>query len=119
VRATYACADLPTAESIVTGDLEMIAGAVGVAEAGNALGPCDAVIHNAGVFDREYHKTPDGFPRTFAVNVLAPYVMTALIRRPARFVYSLPVARATASAPGPRRRRTALTLTSQSQCSLV
>lgn len=86
-RAADAQRELPNAEAVVTGDLETIAGAVSIAEAVNALGPCDAVIHNAGVYDHDHHETADGLPRTFAVNVLAPYVMTALIERPARLVY--------------------------------
>ena len=31
--------------------------------------------------------TPDGHPRVLAVNVLAPYVLTALMHRPERLIY--------------------------------
>src|SRR4029079_7430885 len=31
--------------------------------------------------------TEDGLPHVFAVNTLAPYILTALIRRPKRLVY--------------------------------
>jgi NAD(P)-dependent dehydrogenase (short-subunit alcohol dehydrogenase family) len=60
-----------------------------VAEQVNELGEFDAVIHNAGV---GYHsqtrdETEDGLPREFAVNTLAPYILTALIERPKRLVY--------------------------------
>ncbi|MBB4301363.1 NAD(P)-dependent dehydrogenase (short-subunit alcohol dehydrogenase family) [Rhodobium orientis] len=78
---------LPAAEAIVIGDLETLAGAKGVGEAVNALGPFDAVIHNAGVYDRTFLETADGLPRMFAVNVLAPYILTAMIARPKRLVY--------------------------------
>jgi NAD(P)-dependent dehydrogenase (short-subunit alcohol dehydrogenase family) len=44
----------------------------------NALGPLDAVIHNAGVYTG---------PAVLPVNVVAPYLLTALIQRPKRLVY--------------------------------
>lgn len=73
---------------IVTGDLETMAGMREVAEAANALGRFDAVIHNAGVGDRgTAWLTTDGLPLVFAVNVLAPYLLTALMQRPDRLVY--------------------------------
>lgn len=80
---------LPDAEGAVTGDLSTICGMRSVAEQANALGRFDAVIHNAGVGYREAkrNETEDGVPLVFAVNVLAPYVLTALIERPDRLVY--------------------------------
>ena len=55
----------------------------------NKLGRFDAIIHNAGVGYREAQptKTEDGLPHVFAINVLAPYILTALIERPDRLVY--------------------------------
>src|SRR5215218_2288148 len=55
-----------------------------VAEEASRLGPFDAVIHNAGIGYREPRRiaTTEGLPHVFAVNVLAPYVLTALIERP-------------------------------------
>jgi NAD(P)-dependent dehydrogenase (short-subunit alcohol dehydrogenase family) len=54
----------------------------------NALGAFDAIIHNAAVGYREGHSmTSDGLPHVFAINTLAPYVLTALIGRPKRLVY--------------------------------
>jgi NAD(P)-dependent dehydrogenase (short-subunit alcohol dehydrogenase family) len=44
----------------------------------NGLGPVDAVIHNAGVIDGA---------AVLPVNVVAPYVLTALVERPSRLVY--------------------------------
>src|SRR5262249_23392568 len=87
-RASDAKRALPAAETIVVGDLETIAGAREVAEQVNALGQCDAVIHNAAVGYREQSRIPsDGVPHVFAVNTLAAYVLTALIEKPGRLVY--------------------------------
>jgi NAD(P)-dependent dehydrogenase (short-subunit alcohol dehydrogenase family) len=48
----------------------------------------DAVIHNAGVYtERSRGSTPEGHAGILAVNTLAPYLLTALIDRPARLVY--------------------------------
>ena len=46
------------------------------------------MIHNAAVGLRErLVRTEEGLPHVFAINVLAPYVLTALIERPKRLVY--------------------------------
>ena len=51
-------------------------------------GPFDAVIHNAAVGYREPRlETADGLEHVFAINVLAPYLLTALIERPRRLVF--------------------------------
>jgi NAD(P)-dependent dehydrogenase (short-subunit alcohol dehydrogenase family) len=49
----------------------------------------DAVIHNVAIGYRELRRieTADGIERVFAVNVLAPYVLTVLITPPRRLVY--------------------------------
>jgi NAD(P)-dependent dehydrogenase (short-subunit alcohol dehydrogenase family) len=88
-RAADAMAAVPGAEAVVTGDVSSIAQTRGVAEQVNALGVFDAVIHNAGVGYREPRRieTEDGLSQVFAVNTLAPYILTALIRRPKRLVY--------------------------------
>jgi len=77
------------ARAAVTGDLSTIAGARTVADQVNKLGRFNAVIHNAGVGYRETRRveTEPGVPSIFAVNVLAPYILTALIERPGRLVY--------------------------------
>ena len=47
-----------------------------------AAGKFDVVIHNAGIGGQdERRETGDGLERTFQVNVLAPYLLTALIGR--------------------------------------
>lgn len=77
------------ARGAVTGDLFTIAGATTVASEVNKLGRFDAVIHNAGIGYRETRRVEaePGVPSIFAVNVLAPYILTALIERPDRLVY--------------------------------
>jgi NAD(P)-dependent dehydrogenase (short-subunit alcohol dehydrogenase family) len=60
------------------GDLADLEQTRGVADRVNRLGTMDAVIHNAGV---------GSGPLVLPVNVVAPYVLTALIHRPKRLVY--------------------------------
>ncbi len=87
-RAAGAQAALPEAEAVVVGDLASIAATKHIAEQVNALGTFDAVIHNAGVGYREPRiETVDGLEHVFAINVLAPYILTALITRPERLIY--------------------------------
>ena len=87
-RSRDALAAAPRAAGAVTGDLSTIAGARTVADQVNKLGRLDAVIHNAGVGYREGRvETEPGLPSVFAVNVLVPYILTALIEKPDRLVY--------------------------------
>jgi NAD(P)-dependent dehydrogenase (short-subunit alcohol dehydrogenase family) len=64
--------------SSVVGDLADLNQTRAVADQVNQVGHLDAVIHNAGVY-RGLHILP--------VNIVAPYLLTALIRRPQRLVY--------------------------------
>jgi NAD(P)-dependent dehydrogenase (short-subunit alcohol dehydrogenase family) len=77
------------AEHVVLGDLRSISQTRSVAEQVNKLGAFDAVIHNAGIGYRDSRRsaTEDGLPEMFAVNTLAPYILTALIERPKRLIY--------------------------------
>ncbi|MFZ0198213.1 MAG: SDR family NAD(P)-dependent oxidoreductase [Candidatus Sulfotelmatobacter sp.] len=88
-RGREALSAVPRADSLVIGDLPSIAQTRQVAEQVNALGSFDAVIHNAGMGYREPRRiaTEDGLPQVFAVNTLAPYILTALIQKPKRLVY--------------------------------
>lgn len=87
-RAADARRALPQAESVVIGDVTSIAAMRSVADQVNALGRHDAVIHNVGVGSRAPRaETVDGLSRLFAVNVLTPYLLTALLIRPHRLVY--------------------------------
>lgn len=82
-------AAVPSADAVVVGDFASIAQTRGVADQVNALGTFDAVIHNAAVGFRERRRveTEDGLAHVFAVNTLAPYLLTALIQRPRRLIY--------------------------------
>src|SRR3954471_24806676 len=64
--------------SPVLGDLADVHQTRAVADQVNQLGRLDAVIHNAGVYRG---------PQIMPVNVVAPYLLTALIHRPRRLVY--------------------------------
>lgn len=88
-RADAARSALPASGAVVVGDVASIASIRAVAEQVNALGRFDAVIHNVGIGDREPRRvvTVDGLSRVFAVNVVAPYLLTALIEHPDRLVY--------------------------------
>jgi NAD(P)-dependent dehydrogenase (short-subunit alcohol dehydrogenase family) len=88
-RAQQAIAAVPGAEAVVIGDLASIAQTRSLADQINALGKFDAVIHNAAVGYREPRRiaTEDGLSHVFAVNTLAPYILTALIPKPGRLVY--------------------------------
>ncbi len=70
------------ADAIVVSDLRSTAEVRGIADQINAIGRMDAVIHNAGVYtERSRGATPDGHASTLSVNTLAPYLLTALIKR--------------------------------------
>jgi NAD(P)-dependent dehydrogenase (short-subunit alcohol dehydrogenase family) len=62
----------------VVGDLSDLEETRDVADQVNRLGRIDAVIHSAGV---------NAGPHVLPVNVVAPYLLTALIHRPKRLVY--------------------------------
>lgn len=88
-RGLEAMAAVPGAEAVLSADLSVIAEMKKLAEDVNALGAFDAIIHNAalGYQEQERGSTPDGLPPVFAVNSLAPYVLTCLINPPKRLVY--------------------------------
>ena len=88
-RAADALKANPKAEAVLVGDLSGIRQTVELAEKVNDLGLFDAIIHNAAVGYREPRKltTVDGLPHLFAINSLAPYLLTALIKKPRRLVY--------------------------------
>ena len=88
-RTGEALSKVTGALTAVAGDLTSIAETKSLADQVNELGPFDAVIHNAGVYhDPRGIRTVDGLPQVFAVNSLAPYILTCLIRRPKRLVYT-------------------------------
>jgi NAD(P)-dependent dehydrogenase (short-subunit alcohol dehydrogenase family) len=79
-RGQEALDKTPGAESIVTADLGSIDETKQLASKVNASGGFDAVIHNAGVYQASAKEI-------FAVNTLAPYILTCLIQRPKRLIY--------------------------------
>jgi NAD(P)-dependent dehydrogenase (short-subunit alcohol dehydrogenase family) len=88
-RAEDAGRALPQAEAVLIGDVSTLAAMRAVAEQANARGRFDAVIHNVALGYQEPRRvvTADGVSQLWAVNVLAPYVLTALMHKPDRLVY--------------------------------
>ena len=88
-RANEVRSKLPGADAVAIGDLSSITQTKSVAEQVNQLGSFDAIIHNAAVGYREPERleTEDGLPHVFAINTLAPYILTALILKPKRLIY--------------------------------
>jgi NAD(P)-dependent dehydrogenase (short-subunit alcohol dehydrogenase family) len=70
----------PGARNVLFADLASIEETRELAAQVNAIGHFDAIIHNAGVY-----QVPK--KQIFAVNTLAPYILTCLIQRPARLIY--------------------------------
>jgi len=60
------------------GDLSDLAQIRDLARQVNAIGPMDAIVHNAGILSGS---------QVLVVNVVAPYMLTALIQRPKRLIY--------------------------------
>lgn len=79
-RAQDAQAAVPGAAGVCVGDLAHLDGIKRVAEAANAWGRFDAVIHNAGVY-----RAPGD--EILMVNTIAPYVLTCLMHTPQRLIY--------------------------------
>jgi NAD(P)-dependent dehydrogenase (short-subunit alcohol dehydrogenase family) len=87
-RRDAAATALPTAEALLVADVSSLAATKQLAAQANELGRFDAVVHNVGVGFREQHVvTADDLSRLWAINVLAPYVLTALMTRPSRLIY--------------------------------
>ncbi|WP_336921615.1 SDR family NAD(P)-dependent oxidoreductase [Aquipuribacter sp. SD81] len=73
---------------VVVGDLTSMASTRRLALEVAESRPLDVVVHNAGVgASDERVLTDDGLERIFQVNVVAPYLLTALVPAPARLVY--------------------------------
>src|ERR1700733_5132481 len=88
-RAEAVRAALPQAEAVLVGDLSTLAAMRDIADQANGQGRFNAVIHNVAIGYRESRRleTVDGLSQLWAVNVLAPYVLTALMQKPNRLVY--------------------------------
>ena len=79
-RGREALKKTPGAEAVLPGDLLNIEEIKVLGENANKSGRFDAVIHNAGVYQTSARQI-------FAVNTLAPYILTCLIRKPKRLIY--------------------------------
>lgn len=92
-RATSAHKAVPKAEAVLVGDLRLMSEIRKLAEQANSLGngTFDTIIHNAGIgyggtSSREI--TSDKLSAVFAVNTLAPYMLTCLMKKPtSRLLY--------------------------------
>lgn len=79
-RGREAQKNVPGAKTVLTGDLSSIQETKSLAAEANKSGVFDAVIHNAGVYQ--------GSSKTiFAVNTLAPYILTCLMHKTKRLIY--------------------------------
>ena len=79
-RGLDAIKNNPKADTVLTADLSNMEETKTLAEKANNVGAFDAVIHNAGVYRGSSKEI-------FAVNTLAPYILTCMIQKPARLVY--------------------------------
>lgn len=70
----------PTAQNVFIADLSDRGAVRGLAEELNQTSTFDVVIHNAGV----YQASPD---LIFAVNTMAPYILTSMMNKPRRLIY--------------------------------
>lgn len=88
-RAEEAKAAVPKAEACLIADLSSIDETKKLAADANAMGKFDAVIHNAGLgYQESSRAAPVEEPaKLFAVNSLAPYILTCLITPPKRLIY--------------------------------
>lgn len=84
-RAASAQAALPKARGVLVGDLKSISETKQLARDANAAGPFDAIVHNAGIgygSTSSKEVTSDNISAVFAVNTLAPYILTCLMEKP-------------------------------------
>ncbi len=87
-RGKQALNKVPGATDVLIADLSSIAETKALASKANALGAFDAVIHNAGVYRVSKNSVgAEGLPVLFAVNSLAPYILTCLMHKPERLIY--------------------------------
>ncbi len=79
-RGEEALDKVPGAAKVLAADLSDMEEVKNLATEANRLGTFDTIIHNAGVY-----QVPGNV--IFAVNTLAPYILTCLIHRPQRLIY--------------------------------
>ncbi|KAH8892457.1 NAD(P)-binding protein [Thozetella sp. PMI_491] len=84
-RAADAANAVPRAAGVLTADLRSMAEIKQLAKDADALGPYDAIIHNAGIgygATSSTEITADGVSAVFSVNTLATYMLICLMARP-------------------------------------
>lgn len=87
-RAAQAVAAVPGAEGVLIADLSSISQTKKLASDANKTGVFDAVIHNAGIgYGESKQVSEDGISHVFAINALAPYILTCLMERPKKLIY--------------------------------
>ena len=79
-RALEAHRQVPKAEKVLIADLADLEETKDLADQVNELGRFDAIIHNAGLYQASNEQI-------FAVNSLAPYILSCLIKPPKRLIY--------------------------------
>jgi NAD(P)-dependent dehydrogenase (short-subunit alcohol dehydrogenase family) len=76
------------AEGVLIADLSSMEQTKDLAADVNAMGSFDVIIHNAGLYQVPSHeRSVDGLPLILAVNTIAPYILTCLIKKPQRLIY--------------------------------
>ncbi|KAK6955183.1 hypothetical protein Daesc_002814 [Daldinia eschscholtzii] len=88
-RAQDARTACPGAKDVFIADLSSTEETKSLAKQLNQTGPWDAIVHNAAVnFGVDGIKNKEGIPVRFAINTLAPYILTSLINPPPkRYVF--------------------------------
>jgi len=79
-RAKEALAKVPGAKTALSGDLSDMEQTKRLADKVNRLGPFDAIIHNAGVYQKPAQTI-------LTVNTIAPYILTCLTESSKRLIY--------------------------------
>ncbi|WP_343672537.1 SDR family NAD(P)-dependent oxidoreductase [Chitinophaga sp.] len=79
-RADETVKKTPGAMAVLTADLSSMEETKHLAEQVNEIGQFDVIIHNAGVYQVPARQL-------FAVNTLAPYILTCMIKKPQRLIY--------------------------------
>ena len=87
-RADEVKTKCPGAAGVLVADLTSVAETRKLAEEANAIGVFDSVILNAGLLYGPFRKTLDyTVPAMVFVNVIAPYILSCLLKQPKRLTF--------------------------------
>ncbi len=88
-RGREALSKVPGAEKVLTADLSSMEETKKLATEVNSTGGFDAVIHNAGIYNKVSGNpiNRDFLQMMVTINALAPYILTCLIHKPKRLIY--------------------------------